>query len=243
MDFKKIDYHSHVLPGIDDGAKNIEESVKILDMMADAGVDVLFCTPHFYPHKQSLERFLDKRNEAFETLKPYIKPQHPEIRLGAEVLLSKSLSKEELELLKLDGTDYVLIEMPYVHFSQSIYDSLFEVADTDGVKVLIAHIERYLANNSLDEVEELFAEDNAIGQINCTSLRKFGLRRNCVKLIRHGCVQALGSDYHRIERGYALLDEGLKILRKKLKENEFSALMQSSQMLLENKEIEEVMAL
>lgn len=243
MDFKIIDYHSHVLPGIDDGAKNIEESVEILDMMAKAGVKVLFCTPHFYPHKQSLEQFLDKRNKAFETLRPYLKPEHPELRLGAEVLLSKSLSREELELLKLSGTDYVLIEMPYVHFSQSIYDSLFEVADTHNVKVLVAHIERYLQYNSLDEVEELFSEDNTLGQINCTSLRKFGLRRKCVKLLRHGCVQALGSDYHRIERGYALLDEGVKILRKKLRENELSVLMQSSQMILENKEIDEIAAL
>lgn len=238
----KIDYHSHVLPGIDDGAKSIEESVEILDMMAKAGVDVLFCTPHFYPHKQSLESFLDKRNEAFELLKPYIKPNHPEIRLGAEVLLSKSLSPEELTLLKLQGTDYVLIEMPYVHFSQSIYNSLYEVADTQNVKVLVAHIERYLQYNSLDEVEELFAQENAIGQINCTSLRKFGLRRNCIKLIRHGCVQALGSDYHRIERGYALLDEGVRILGKKLRKNELCALMQSSEKLLQNKSVEEVMS-
>lgn len=238
----KIDYHSHVLPGIDDGAKSIEESVEILDMMAKAGVDVLFCTPHFYPHKQSLESFLDKRNEAFELLKPYIKLNHPEIRLGAEVLLSKSLSPEELTLLKLQGTDYVLIEMPYVHFSQSIYNSLYEVADTQNVKVLVAHIERYLQYNSLDEVEELFAQENAIGQINCTSLRKFGLRRNCIKLIRHGCVQALGSDYHRIERGYALLDEGVRILGKKLRKNELCALMQSSEKLLQNKSVEEVMS-
>lgn len=243
MEFKKIDYHSHVLPGIDDGAKNVEESIEILDMMAKAGVDVLFCTPHFYPHKQSIERFLEKRNNAFETLKPHLKPEHPEIRLGAEALLSKSLSEEELELLKLGGTDYVLIEMPYVHFSQSVYDSLFEVADTPNVKVLIAHIERYLQYNSLDEVEELFAEDNALGQINCTSLRKFGLRRKCVKLINDGYVQALGSDYHRIERGYALLDEGIAILQKKLKGSSFEALMKKSGKILENKSIDEVVEL
>lgn len=243
MGFRMIDFHSHVLPGIDDGAKNVEESVEILDMMAKAGVEVLFCTPHFYPHKQSLERFLQKRQEAYEKLLPYIKPEHPKLRMGAEILLSSRLDREALMQLRLEGTDFVLIEMPYVHFSQSMYDVFYEVADTEGIKVLVAHIERYLESNSLDEVEELFSEENAIGQINCTSLRKFGLRRNCLKLIRHGFVQALGSDYHRIERGYALLDEGVEILRKKLRENELSALMQASEQILENKTVEEIYAL
>ncbi len=240
---KLIDFHSHVLPGIDDGAKNIEESVEILDMMAKSGVEILFCTPHFYPHKQSLESFLKKRQEAYEKLLPYIKPEHPKLRLGAEVLLSKHLEKEELDLLKLQNTDYVLIEMPYVHFSGSMYESLYELADTSGVKVIVAHIERYLANNSLSEIEELFAEENALGQINCTSLRKFSVRRKCVKLIKNGYVHALGSDYHRIERGYALLDEGVKILRKKLKADELQRLMETSEAIAENVAMEEILSL
>ncbi len=238
-----IDFHSHVLPGIDDGAKDVEESVKILDMMAEAGVKVLYCTPHFYPHKQSLEQFLQKRQEAYEKLLPYIKPEHPELKMGAEVLLSSRLQRDELLKLRLEGTDFVLVEMPYVHFSQSLYDSLYDIADTEGIKVLVAHIERYLASNSLSEVMELFNEENILGQINCTSLRKFSLRRSCIKLFRSGCVQALGSDYHRIERGYALLDEGVKILEKKLKADELSTLMRASEQIFENKTIEEIYAL
>ena len=42
-----VDFHSHILPAIDDGAKNIEESIKILDMMSETGVDLVYCTPHF----------------------------------------------------------------------------------------------------------------------------------------------------------------------------------------------------
>ncbi len=239
---KLIDFHSHVLPGIDDGAKDIEESVEILDMMAKAGVEILFCTPHFYPHKQSLDSFLNKRQAAYERLMRYIKPEHPKLRLGAEVLLSKQLEKEELDLLKLENTDYVLIEMPYVHFSGSMYESLYELADTRGVNVLVAHIERYLANNSLAEIEELFAEENVLGQINCTSLRKFSLRRKCIKLIKNGCVHALGSDYHRIERGYALLDEGVKILHKKLKADGLNRLIGSSESIEKNVALEEILS-
>ncbi len=79
-------------------------------------------------------------------------------------------------------------------------------------------------------------------QINCTTLRKFSLRRKCIKLIKNGCVHALGSDYHRIERGYALLDEGVKILHKKLKADGLNRLIGSSESIEKNVALEEILS-
>lgn len=236
------DFHSHILPSIDDGAKNIEESIKILDMMAKTGVKTVYCTPHYYPHKQSVESFIRHRQEACEKLLPHLKPEHPKLKMGAEVLLSSSLlTREKLEALKLEGTDFVLLEMPYVHFSQSVYEGLYDIADLSGIKALVAHIERYLAFNSESEVRRLFAAENVLGQINCTSLQKFGTRGKCIKLIKDGYVHALGTDYHRIERGYALMDEGASILKRKLSGSDWERLMRTSEMIAQNCEVEEIL--
>lgn len=236
------DFHSHILPSLDDGAKDIDESIAILDMMAKTGVKTVYCTPHFYPHKQSVEDFLDHRASAYERLRPHLKPGHPKLKMGAEVLLSSSLlTKDGLLRLKLEDTDFVLIEMPYVHFSQSIYDGFDSIADMSDVKVLVAHVERYLAFNSESEVERLFAGENALGQINCTSLRGFGARRKCLRLIKEGYVHSLGTDYHRIERNYAFMDEGMSILKKKLSKEQFERLKKTSEMIAQNCEIEEIL--
>lgn len=238
------DFHSHILPSIDDGAKNIEESIKILDMMAKTGVKTVYCTPHYYPHKQSVEDFISRRQAAYEKLRPHLKPEHPRLRMGAEVLLSSSLlTREKLEALKLEGTDFVLLEMPYVHFSQSIYEGLYDIADMPGVKALVAHIERYLAFNSESEVKRLFAAENVLGQINCTSLRKFGTRGKCVKLIKGGYVHALGTDYHRIERDYAFMDEGVGVLKRKLPSQLMERLERCSEMIVKNCEVEDILEL
>ena len=93
-----VDFHSHILPAIDDGAKNIEESIKILDMMSETGVDVVYCTPHFYPHEMSVEKFLERRRQAYGKLVPYLKPHHPKLKMGAEVLMSRSLLTREQTL-------------------------------------------------------------------------------------------------------------------------------------------------
>ena len=237
-----VDFHSHILPGIDDGAKNIEESIKILDMMSKTGVDVVYCTPHFYPHEISVEDFLERRRQAYGKIVPYLKPHHPKLKMGAEVLMSRSLlTREVLEKLKLEGTDFVLLEMPYIHFSQNTYDGVADIADMGGIKVLIAHIERYLVANSEGEVMRLMEGENVLGQINCTSLRKMGDRRRCMDFIKNGCVQALGTDYHRIERGYALMDEGISILKRKLGRDAFERIMRCSEMIAENCDVDEIL--
>ena len=63
-----IDIHSHILPEMDDGAKNIEESKKLLKMLKDQGIDLVVATPHFYPMDMNLEDFIEKRRAKIEYL-------------------------------------------------------------------------------------------------------------------------------------------------------------------------------
>ena len=64
-----IDFHTHILPGIDDGAKSLEESLSLLKMEQEQGVDTIVLTPHYFHERQSLDEFLQQRNTAYEQLR------------------------------------------------------------------------------------------------------------------------------------------------------------------------------
>ena len=211
----KIDFHSHILPGIDDGSRSVKESLKLLDMMADDNVDVVVATPHYYAYEQTIDKFVSRRNEAFEKLKPHLKANYPKILLGAEVLYDHSLiTNEELPRLCLQGTEYLLWEMPYTKLTDEIIYDTETLAATSGLKLMIAHIERYLNFTSYDELSRLMQLE-VIGQLNAKDLTTFLMRRRCKKLIDDGFVYVLGTDYHRVDSGHELLGVAEQIIREK----------------------------
>lgn len=210
-----IDFHSHFLPQIDDGSRSIEESVQILDILSENGTEEIVATPHFYCNEQSVDKFIQRRNNAYERLKPHLKTEHPEIYLGAEVLYDAALiGYEDLPKLCIEGTNWLLLEMPYVQLTDKIINGVADIVDRGDVKVLVAHIERYLNFTSMKELRKLMQLD-VLGQINAKSLTKFSSKRNCMKLIGDGFVQVLGSDYHRIDRGDVPVKEGFDVICKK----------------------------
>ena len=83
----RIDFHSHILPEIDDGASSVGESVEMLKILADAGVECVVLTPHFYRQNESIEKFLDRRGKAYEKLCAATQGISgiPKLVLGAEV--------------------------------------------------------------------------------------------------------------------------------------------------------------
>lgn len=209
-----IDFHSHFLPAIDDGSRNIKESVGILDIMAQSGIDKIIATPHFYCTEQSSDRFIERRDNAYEKLRPYLKEEHPEIGFGAEVLYDHSLvNYDKLPDLCIKGTKWLLLEMPYTDLDDKIISGVEAITNRGDLKVLVAHIERYLNFTSMKRLDELMHLE-LIGQINAKSLMSFKTRRRCMKLIEKGYVQVLGSDYHRIGRGDVTIDHGYEVITK-----------------------------
>ena len=217
-----IDFHSHFLPQIDDGSRSIEESVKILDIMAKGGIDTIVATPHFYCTEQSVESFLENRTKAYEKLAPNLKPEHPEIHFGAEVLYDHSLvNYEKLPELCIKGTNWLLLEMPYTDLDDKILSGVASITERGDVKVFIAHIERYLNFTSMKRLEQLMRLE-VLGQINARSLTTFMSKRRCMKLIEHGYVHVLGSDYQRIGRGDVTVDIGYGIITSNKKFDDFA---------------------
>lgn len=230
----KIDFHSHILPGIDDGSRNVEESVALLDMMADDGVDIVVATPHFYCSENSIKKFIENRKNAYEKLKPFLKRTHPKIALGAEVLYDPALIRSsEISELCLQGTDYLLLEMPYTKLTPDIIKNVEELAGSSQIKLMIAHIERYLHFTAYDDLAKLMELD-VIGQLNAKSFTKFSSRRMCKKLINDGFVYILGTDYHRTDSGHELLSAAEEVIINKFNEKMIGRIADNGQLILEN---------
>lgn len=204
-----IDFHAHILPGCDHGSKNLQESLEQLDLAWDAGVGIVCATPHFYPQRESLSDFLMRRSRCWEKLCPNLSSERPQVRLGAEVLICSGMERMDgIEKLCLEGTNLLLLEMPFTRWSKNVKETALAIADRKDVQVVLAHIDRYDA----EDVYELMSE-GIKAQINvenlCRQLKGHQLRN----MITRGEVFAVGSDIHGTETGYRSWIKSKKLLK------------------------------
>ena len=211
-----IDMHCHILPGVDDGARDVETSLAMLEASRAQGVQYMVATPHFYATRDRVDTFLDRRREAWETLKSRMGADYPGIVLGAEVAFFRGISRaERLEALKIEGTDCILLEMPFRPWSEDDVDEVSEILEKRGYTIILAHIERYLAmRGNADYIGNLL-ELPVLAQINAESLLDWRQRGKLIKMVRNGQVHLLGSDCHGMHHRPPNLGEGREILRKK----------------------------
>jgi protein-tyrosine phosphatase len=87
-----IDFHSHILPGIDDGSRDVPTSLEMLHLAAAQGVDWMVATPHFYAWRDRMDDFLRRREEAFAALSSSLSPELPRILIGAEAAFFPGIS-------------------------------------------------------------------------------------------------------------------------------------------------------
>ena len=143
-----LDFHSHILPGCDHGSDSAKTSLKQIEMAKSAGIKTICATPHFYPHHENVDTFLKRRKQCFDCLKADLPADDPEIYLGAEVLICDRLDcMDGLEKLCLEGTNLLLLEMPFSSWSDSIWDTLYMLLERNDIHVVMAHVDRYPADN------------------------------------------------------------------------------------------------
>lgn len=207
-----IDFHSHVLPGMDDGSKNIEESIKMLEASMAQGVETIVATPHFFPWKEKPEDFLARRDSAIKAL-----PQFSSmIRAGAEVAYYDGIDySEEIERLSIDDTDFILIEMPMTIWSRRMIEALHTIEKRTRLKVVLAHLERYFQvlkkSDHLDYVCE-----NFLVQVNADHFCNHWTQRKALKLVKDGTVDFVGSDCHNMTSRPPNMGEAYQTIEKKL---------------------------
>ncbi len=191
-DIDIIDFHSHILPGADHGSSSVETSMAQLNMAKNAGVTRLIATPHFYPHRHTLEKFLTRREAAFKALSAQLSDGMPEVVLGAEVLVCPGFENfEGIEQLCINGTNYMLVELPFSNFNEEYAFTVKKIMKK-GIEVVLAHVDRYPPK----DIELMIDMGVKYMQINAESISGLFKNKNVMKWIKEGRVVALGSDIH-----------------------------------------------
>lgn len=210
------DFHSHLLPGIDDGSGSIETTMAMLDMWREQKIDRICATPHFYADRMTPGWFLRRRNTAYNSVLEAMDPsvKYPEILLGAEVHFFDGISNsKELPSLCLEGTDLLLLEMPF-RWTERM---LREVADIRrrGIIPVAAHLERYMVYNSGRMIRR-FMDMDLLVQCNAEFFLTRHTSRKALRLLRQKRIHFLGSDAHNNTSRAPDLGAALKLIEKML---------------------------
>ena len=198
----QIDFHAHILPGCDHGSDSRKTSIKQLELAREAGVELICATPHFYPHKEDLGDFLVRRDYCLQKLVGAMREtgeEYPRVLVGAEVLLCDGLHNlEGLEKLCLEGTDILLLELPYTGFTDEIFDTIEALRNSGKYNIIFAHVDRYDKN-----VIEQLLNTGIPAQLNVDSVCKTFLPPCIKRWVKYGAIIAWGSDIHGTGDGYA----------------------------------------
>ena len=209
-----IDFHTHILPGVDDGAKGVEESLALLNMLADQGVTTAFATPHFIPSRsETPERFLHRRTTALERLP---KDLPIELLVGAELTYYPGISRMSSLLdLRLQGTRILLLEMPAERWSDYTVGELTELTHSSNILLMLAHIERFIGYQKGNVIDSLVAS-GVIMQSNASFFAERKTQSKAIKLLKRGWISVLGSDCHNLDFRAPRLDLAAAAIEKRL---------------------------
>lgn len=220
-----VDFHTHILPCVDDGSRSIEESVAMLRMEAEHGVSKVVLTPHFYANHDSPKRFLERRRHAEEALKTAIAAQQgmPELLIGAEVHYFEGISdSENLSDMAIRGTNAVMIEMPMRHWSDRMLGELEGIYQKQKLTPIVAHIDRYISPLATHGLPERLAELPVFVQANGSFFLHCFTRGLAIRLLKQGKIQLLGSDCHDLKSRLPNLGDSLRVIRRYLGEESIS---------------------
>ena len=191
------EYHCHILPGIDDGSDSVETSLQMVEMMKAQGVERICATPHFYAHREkSVDDYLKKRQATFEQIQ--VQTAVTDIHLGAEVAIEHGISElSGMEKLAITGTRIILLELPYRAYEKWMSEEIYNIAAEYKLKVMLAHVHRYLPYYSKDEIETILSSKSIL-QINNEAFTSWKEKRLAKKVMAEHTHFAFGSDAHNI---------------------------------------------
>lgn len=210
------DLHTHILPGMDDGAQDVETALQMLTMEAKQGVNIVALTPHFYRSKEHITDFLKRRDCAWDKLQTKLnRAEHPQLILSAEVAYAPGIADwSELDELCYKGTRVLLVEPPMTAWNDEMYHQLYAIEGRRGIIPMIAHFDRYLRIQSKERIEQLLEMGFPI-QVSTASLLNIVGRNRMLKLMtEYGAVPV--SDCHNINTRPPNLDAAARIMMKKL---------------------------
>lgn len=194
-----LDIHTHFLPEMDDGAKNTEESKRMLKDSFFQGIEICVATPHCIVHsREDITGFIEKRGRKYRELEEELekdKSPYPKLKLGAEVYLDNDISKyEDLKSLCIGDSSYMLLEIPH-HIKPTLMSEWIYNLSLKGIKPIIAHIDRY---ENWKEIISEAGSEKIVLQVNASRFLSFSGRRFISKLCKYKDCFIVSSDMHNM---------------------------------------------
>ena len=231
-----IDFHSHILPGVDDGPQTMEESLAMLRAGFLQGVDAMVSTSHFYGYDDYPEEFLRRRNAAAKQLSHamlYSTEVYPRVILGAEVLFFPGISDaEHIGLLRIGNSRSILIEPPMSPWSEDILEEIVQLGRNFDLLPVIAHVDRYMEILKDDTLMDRVLQKNLAVQVNGTYFLNPKTQKEAFANLKAGKIHLIGSDCHNLESRPQNLGAVRKLAREYRAETEFQQLFRNGAGLL-----------
>lgn len=231
-----VETHCHILPGIDDGAPDVETSVKMVRRLKEQGAKAIILTPHYYSDSISYDNFIENRNAAFEKLSAALDDDDPRLIPAAEVYITEYLfNNESLKKLCIGNSGYALIEHSFsCDFSQKTYERLLNLNYDFGIKPILAHIERYNALMNDENLLDEYINAGCLTQVNISSFSDAprGIRKKLIKYLESGRIHFIGSDCHNLSSRAPEYENGVNVILKKCGAQALEILEQNANLLI-----------
>ena len=209
-----IDIHAHILPGLDDGPKDLQESLQICQTAVSNGIKAIVATPHIGRYNNSLENILP----AFEQLRDYLKAENIllDIFCGADILFTPQLPQliKTNHIVSINNSGkYILIEFPHYAVPETASKTIFELLSL-GVTPIITHPER---NSFIQKHPQLlyeFINQGALSQLTASSITGiFGrpAERAAYFMLEHNLAQVIATDVHSLKGRGPYLREAVEV--------------------------------
>lgn len=238
-----IDFHTHILPGIDDGAKNMEETMNLLLEATKNGVDEIILTSHYIEDYYNVN--VEDRQKLLSNIKNALNRNNINIKLylGNEIYISNNINKliKENKASTINNTRYILFEMPLNSKPINLYDVVYEMLQYKFVPIL-AHPERYSFIQQNPSIVNDLIEKGVLMQCNYGSfIGQYGKKAQIIikKLLKNNLVDFMGSDVHRINTIYPKIPQILNQMEKFIGKDQLEQItVINPKLVLEDKKIE-----
>ncbi len=210
-----VDIHTHILPGMDDGASSPEESLQLAHELSRQGVTVVAATPHFYADRENPSDFFDRRQNAISLFSDKL-DKRIKVLSGAEVCYYQGISRtQRLPDFVIGQTNLLLLEMPFCDWTKSVINEVCSIQRDRKLQVVIAHIDRYMSKKNIEYMEDMLRL-GVLFQINASAFLDKKRKNTALNMLKNRTVHFVASDCHNmIARTPKLLD-AYEIIEKKL---------------------------
>lgn len=210
------DLHTHILPGMDDGAPDVQTAVRMLAMEAKQGVHTVALTPHFYRNREHISDYLIRRADSLVKLQNTLKNMKcPKLILSAEVAYAPGMADwEGIDQLCYEGTRILLVEPPVTPWNDEMYHQLYALESRRGLIPMIAHFDRYLSMQTRVHIEKLLDMGFPV-QVSTDTLLHFRGRSQAFTLLtEYNGIPV--SDCHNLTTRAPDWDAAVKVMERKL---------------------------